>query len=52
MNNVTDITNINERQRCWVRLLTRRGGGGGLLPIMDYTVRLRQKGIPFVALGI
>ena len=26
--------------------------GGGLLPIMDYTVRLRQKGIPFVALGI
>ena len=27
-------------------------GGGGLLPIMGYTVRLRQKGIPFVALGI
>ena len=26
------------------------GGGGGVLPIMDYTGRLRPKGVPFSGL--
>ena len=27
--------------------ITPGRGGGGALPIMDYTVRLRPKGVPF-----
>ena len=29
-----------------------RGGGGGVLPMMTYTGRLRPKGVPFPGLGI
>ena len=27
---------------------TKPQGGGGVLPIMDYTGRLRPKGVPFL----
>ena len=31
----------------------RKGGGGGrVLPIIAYTVRLRPRGVPFQALGV
>ena len=30
----------------------RRGGGGRVLPIIAYTVRLRPRGVPFQALGV
>ena len=32
--------------------VTRPRGGEGVLPIMDYTGRLRRKGIPFEGGGI
>ena len=33
--------------RAWVGLVSSPGGGGGVLPIMDYTGRFRPKGVPF-----
>ena len=34
------------RDRTW-QLLSSPGGGGGVLPLMAYTGRLRPKGVPF-----